>query len=402
MTIDHSNSLAATGCRGIGPGIAAVLVVAGVAAAQAGAPVRTPAGEPVRAAAAAISFPGPPGEVPGGMTIAAGGVGVTNGVELPGTLPRQCLVAVQGNELWVRAAGRGAWRPMPEAELPDACQDLALWKRDALSPVLVALPAAWTTGAAIPLLRSSDGKQVGAIPGVDAGRKDAAASGVEVVDGTLWVLERQGALHRVDVQTGAIEQTLQTGLRGAFGLTFDGARFWCGSPDGLRAIDPASGKVVRTLQVGGPIHALVFAGCWGPNHEEKDLGLLFLEQPPSGGAAEPRTATEAPLAEVHRVVVQPDRLEVRVERTRTELRTSRGKSIETRGAIAYVVDGATRCETDDQLDAALKPFAACDPRPTIRLVPGPKLTYGNVVTALDALERRGWNRIEFGETGLAK
>ena len=102
--------------------------------------------------------------------------------------------------------------------------------------------------------------------------KYSGAFGLACHDGTLFALESMGKLHRLDLATGAIEQTLDLGTPYVGGLDWDGQAFVVGSRTALHFVDARTGKVTKTLPVEYPVRALT---C-------RDGRIYVLEQPVFG------------------------------------------------------------------------------------------------------------------------
>jgi glutamine cyclotransferase len=93
------------------------------------------------------------------------------------------------------------------------------------------------------------GRVLGSIPAPGGG----GDSGLTWAEGTLWVGHyREGKIHQVDPDTGAILRTIES-TRFVTGVTWIDGDLWHGTWQGeksdLRRIDPQSGEVLETLEM---------------------------------------------------------------------------------------------------------------------------------------------------------
>jgi glutamine cyclotransferase len=93
------------------------------------------------------------------------------------------------------------------------------------------------------------GRILGSIPAPGNG----ADSGLTWAEGALWVGHyREGKIHQVDPDTGAILRTIESN-RFVTGVTWIDGDLWHGTWQGeksdLRRIDPGSGEVLETLEM---------------------------------------------------------------------------------------------------------------------------------------------------------
>jgi glutamine cyclotransferase len=93
------------------------------------------------------------------------------------------------------------------------------------------------------------GRVLGTIPAPGGGRD----SGLAWAEGTLWVGDyRERRIHQIDPETGAILNTISSN-RHVTGVSWVDGELWHGTWEGdeseLRRVDPATGKVLESLEM---------------------------------------------------------------------------------------------------------------------------------------------------------
>ena len=116
------------------------------------------------------------------------------------------------------------------------------------------------------------------ITAANQGSRKSETRGITFAGDDLWVLSIYGRLQRLDVETGAVEKAVETGLRWTFGLTSDGSHLVCASREGLHFVDPETGQVARHVRTNYRLRALTYGRLPG----DEAARYHVMEQPVFG------------------------------------------------------------------------------------------------------------------------
>lgn len=138
--------------------------------------------------------------------------------------------------------------------------------------LIYAATFSWTAGGPIYVIDPVSGDVVReVVTESNKANRASGAKGVAWKDGDLYILEgMRGQIRRVDVESGEILETIDTGLTWLSGFDFDGEHFVIGSRENLFLIHPDDGTTVREFVVNYPIRSVAASS---------DGGVWVMEQP---------------------------------------------------------------------------------------------------------------------------